>query len=347
MAKKKLIKRKEINKSDSILSVLGIIFSLMFIAVGTLVLYLGVGKGESKPTITVSAIIGAFIIVGFIDLIIYLIKNQIHNRKAKYIIIVDKLRDYEKATSGSKRIYLFFEKIFEKYNRRDIIFDNFKENIELNQTYYLFISPDGYIHKEFNTRLYKLDPELEDSVIPFDELDKYIDFKKNSLEEDNTDKLTKRKIFDDIHKKTRRKAKYISLCISIAIFIASILIIKFAFNIKVLVVLFLLLIIFLADTILHIKKSLNLKKAVVNGNLTIKKDIVESDSKKVRFKDKNCYIYLKFKDYNKNYYAERKYCGDTKVGDTYYLVYLTGKKEPSMVYNTNKYTLDDDLKISE
>ena len=45
------------------------------------------------------------------------------------------------------------------------------------------------------------------------------------------------------------------------------------------------LIIFLADTILCIKKSLNLKKAVVNNYLTIKTDTVESDSKKVRFKD--------------------------------------------------------------
>lgn len=160
--------------------------SLMFCFVGILLLYIGIGLTYSDMLSNkiISIIMGLLFLIVSLSILISVNRRCINILKGNYVIIEDVLKDkdmfIDRSGDSNDKYYLYFEKLFKKYNHAELVkWKTYNSSRKGDIFYIVFTKSDSYA---FNSKKYKL-PDYS-KLVPVEELHNYTFVKEFKLEDD-------------------------------------------------------------------------------------------------------------------------------------------------------------------
>lgn len=340
--KRDILDRKTIMADSGVASgLLLILFSLVFVILGIIIIYLAISKSENTSNMVSVIIMGIIVCAIPICIIIHSIKTALKVSFGNYVIILDELKDkyyYQDHSYNGNGVdmsgwQLYFKDYFKTYNKY-VQFKDLKEGTsykEGDKFYLVFVKGNSnpYI---FAANEYTLSPNEKLQTI--EEVKNYINLEEYVLEINNEQIIiNKERIIKDFFDKSQKQTVLIYVAITIGIVLFAILTSFLYFNIFAIIILFLVFALFLIITIIKIKYLLTIHSNIKNNNYEIKEDEIISLNNRLDYSDSNEIISFKLKNYKKIVYAEKKYFTDIDIGDKLYLVFVKGEKEPIKVYN--------------
>lgn len=186
---------------------------------------------------------------------------------------------------------------------------------------------------------YNLDSVLQGQIIDVDRIvnenKKYNN--RNKIQEE-TKILTKKQLLKDCVNKSQ---KVTVLVFTLLIFVLLFMMIIFRENLLFIVLYGLAVIFLLIFNILKINYLFQIKKNIKNNNYKLVKDLVVEKN----FSKSYDLEYLKFQKQKNNhyYYPDELLFSDAKVGDVFYMLYVSGESEPLQIYSEKNIILSEEI----
>lgn len=324
------------------------LFLLVFLIVGMIVIYLAIYKSENLYTMIAMIVMGIIFclvpsIIGF-----HIIKTAIKVLNKKYVIVLDQLMDiyyYNEVESDFNHDHsgwqLYFKDFFKVYNQY-VKIRNIGEGNKYNKgdLFYLVFVKGSRTPYVFAANEYTLDPSERDKLKTLEEAKDYIKLKKFTLETEvyNGKKMiNSNTIIHDFFGKDEKRTLLFFGLISIFLLIVCIGISSFSLVASIVVLLVLICILFIA--IVKIKYLYSIIRKIKRSQYEIKIDEVISVNENLQYSDSNQITSIKFKNYDKIVYTNKKENYNAQVGDSFYLVFVKGETTPIHVYNTKNSIL--------
>lgn len=325
------------------------LFLLVFLIAGIIVIYLAINKSKNLDTMLAGIVGGSICCLLPIIISFNILKEAIKVLKKKYVIVVDELldiyyyndvgSDFDNDHSGWQ---LYFKDFFKVYNQY-VKIRNIGEGNKYNKgdQFYLVFVKGSRMPYVFSTNEYKLDPSERDKVKTLEEAKEYIKLKKFNLKAEvyNGKKVINPNtiIHDFFSKDEKITLLFFSIC---SIFLLIVCIGISFFNLVASMVVLFMFICIVCITIVKIKYLYSIIRKIKRSQYEIKIDEVVSVNENLQYSDSNQITSIKFKNYDKIVYTNKKENYNAQVGDSFYLVFVKGETAPIHVYNTKNYILE-------
>ena len=245
--KRDILDRKTIMADSGVASgLLLILFSLVFVILGIIIIYLAISKSENTSNMVSVIIMGIIVCAIPICIIIHSIKTALKVSFGNYVIILDELKDkyyYQDHSYNGNGVdmsgwQLYFKDYFKTYNKY-VQFKDLKEGTsykEGDKFYLVFVKGNSnpYI---FAANEYTLSPNEKLQTI--EEVKNYINLEEYVLEINNEQIIiNKERIIKDFFDKSQKQTVLIYVAITIGIVLFAILTSFLYFNIFAIIILF-------------------------------------------------------------------------------------------------------------
>lgn len=314
-------------------------FYIIIILMGTGVLFSS--RVEGKTHIVV-AVIGCMLILLPLISMLRTLFSIINILNGNYETSMDVLKEKERMSTGSgehrRRIYyLYFEEYYKKYNKAVSVPYKVYKNAKTNDVFYLVFVKGFKYPFVFNADEYLL---IDNDVVDFKDVDilenkKTVEYKREDT--GNLITLTNDFILKNLLNKNE-KISVIAL-IGCTIFLIVAFVFAFTSGFSVILIVGFMLAIFGFVTYSKIKYLIETRSKIKNGDYRMETDVVSGINDNINFKETNELMSLTFEKHLKPIKVSKKLFFDTKEGDKFYLVYVSGVIEPIQVYDVKHYTV--------